>query len=113
MLDRLQTFIYTTPETAHWISADNVDPGVSTNWGFFPFMPTLKEFSGGIIAGALVLCVVAIIGSVVMLAFGKSMKSQSMSSVSSGALLWTIFASVIIGSSSGLVAWAAGIDIGF
>lgn len=112
MLNRLNTFL-SSNTTPQWITADVVDPGVKTNWSFFPFMQALKDGVGGVIAIALVLSVLAFVGSLVMLALSKSMKAQGMSTISTTALLWSLVCAVGVASGSGAVAWAAGIDIGF
>lgn len=89
------------------------DPGIKVNWAFFPFMAALKDAVGGVLAVAIVLCVVLLIAFAVTWGAGKLGGSRGAQSVGAGGFIAVAIVSVLVGAASGIVAWATAIDTGF
>ncbi|NKX94258.1 hypothetical protein HF995_13430 [Sanguibacter hominis ATCC BAA-789] len=98
--------------TALAVLPAKIDPGVKVNWSFFPFMKTLKDAAGGLIAVGLVIGVIGIVIGAIMLMMAKSTKSTRMSDASATVLLWVIGTSAVIASASGLIMWGASQSLG-
>ncbi len=90
-----------------------IDPGVKVNWTFFPFMSTLKNATGGVLAVVLVLAVLAMIVSGLVLAWAKISGSGRVSDKGASVLLWVLVGAAIVASASPIIAWVTGIDTGF
>lgn len=88
-----------------------IDPKVSPNDGFFPFMGTLRNAAGGVLSAVIVLSVIAFLIAVVMLVFGKASKSRSMSEQTTSALVWVVVGAALAGAASGLITWATGLKL--
>lgn len=89
------------------------DPGVDFNWGFFPFMQTLRDAAGGGLATALIVSVVVLALAAVMWGAGKIAGARSMQSVGFGAFCVAAVVTVLIGAANGIAAWGSGVDTGF
>lgn len=90
-----------------------VDPKVTPNWTFFPFMGWLQNLVGGGVAVVLVLLVlVAVIGAMVW-AGSKFTGAQRMQGVSGTVVVVAFGAAVLVGSASAIIKWSAGQDLGF
>ena len=92
---------------------DGYDPGVASDWGFLPFMSTIKQLVGSTVAvGLLGLVATGAIGAVVWglsTAFGAHRAAQ----YSKWATIGSVGLAMVVGGISGLVRWGAGIGAGW
>jgi len=92
---------------------DGYDPGVAPDWGFLPFMSTIKQLVGSTVAvGLLGLVATGAIGAVVWglsTAFGAHRAAQ----YSKWATIGSVGLAMVVGGISGLVRWGAGIGAGW
>ncbi|GAB4097652.1 hypothetical protein GCM10028787_31270 [Brachybacterium horti] len=83
-------------------------PDIPINWSYFPFMPQIQNLLGGVLAVALLLCVLAFVAAAVVLGFAKISGSQAMSQSTVSALFVVLGVAAGVGVAAGLVGWASG-----
>lgn len=91
----------------------NVDPGVKPNFSSLPFISWLRNIVGGVQGAMLIICVLLLIIGVVVLVVSKVGSSRGGAAASSSLLLWVGIAALVVGSSSGVIAWLGSQDTGF
>lgn len=89
------------------------DPGVDFDWGFWPFMQTLRDAAGGTLALLLIVSVVLMAVALVVWGAGKISGGRSMQQVGGGALLVTALVSIGLGAANAYARWGSGVDLGF
>ncbi|WP_157085745.1 hypothetical protein [Devriesea agamarum] len=88
-----------------------VDPGVKIDSGFWPFTKIFQQSVGGLLFILIIASVATFAISGVMLAVAKLSNSQKVANVSTTILGWTLLGAAVVGSASGLVAWASGLKL--
>lgn len=89
------------------------DPGVGFDWAFFPFMGTLREAVGGVLAVTLVVSVALLVLGALVWAAGRLMGSQGMQRASAAGMLVVVVAAIVIGGANAIVGWGSNLDTGF
>ena len=86
------------------VVAAGFDPGVDPNGGA-PWMETLRNITGMIMATCIVLLVLLLVVAVILLVTGKLSHHGGAQGVGITALIWGLVGAAVIGSLSGLVFW--------
>lgn len=89
------------------------DPGVGFDWDFFPFIETLRQAVGGVMAITLIVSVALLVIGAIVWAAGRAMGSQGMQKASAVGMLIVLVAAIVIGGSNAMIGWGSGIDTGF
>ena len=87
-----------------------IDPKVTPNDNL-PFISTVRDIVGGVLTLGVVVSVAALVVAAIILVWGKVSKSSMAAQVGTSVLLWVLVGASIIGSASGLIAWAADIKL--
>ena len=88
------------------------DPGVTFDWDFFPWMTTLREAVGGVMAITLVLAVALLVIGAIVWGAGRAMGSKGMQQASATGMLIVGGAAIIIGAANGAINWFSNVNIG-
>ncbi|CAM3582940.1 Integral membrane protein [Occultella aeris] len=89
------------------------DPDVTFDWDFFPFMDTLREAVGGVLAVVLVIDVAVLVLCAIAWAAGRIAGSRGIQQASAIGMLIAVGVAAIIGGANALVRWGANVDLGF
>lgn len=89
------------------------DPGVSFDWDFFPFMDTLRQAVGGVMAITLVVAVVLLVIAAIVWGAGRAMGSKGMQQASAVGMIIVVAVAIVIGGSNAIIGWASNVDTGF
>lgn len=80
---------------------------IRPNWGFFPFMDTLKSIVSGTEAVMLLVCVVAVLLATGGWILGKVSQNSGLARISGFVIVAAVIAAVIVASAGPLVDWAS------
>lgn len=83
-------------------------PDIQPNWTYFPFMPTIQNAVGGILAVIIILMIAAFAIAGLILAIGKISDSRELSNKTTGILITILVMTAIVGAASAIIGWASG-----
>ena len=86
------------------------DPGISPQFDA-PWMGQLQDLFGQIGGTAIIVCVLGVFITAIVWAVSKAVGSQAGQTVGGIGFLVAVGAAVLIGSASGLIQWASGINL--
>lgn len=92
------------------IHAESYDPAVTAN-GNAPWMGTLRDIAGFVMATCIVILVMLLIVGAVLLVMGKLSHHGGAQGVGVTVLIWALVGAAIIGSASGLVFWFTSLSL--
>lgn len=92
------------------VLAQGYDPGIAPNFAA-PWMPSLQNVGGMVMATAIVLLGVVLIVGALVWAAGKLSNTGGAQTAGLSILLYGVLAAVIIGSTGGIISWATGIPL--
>lgn len=92
------------------VLAQGYDPGIIPNFDA-PWMPSLQNVGGMIMATAIVVLGIVLILGAVLWAAGKLGAGSKAQDAGLNVLLYGTLGAVVIGSAGGIVAWATGVPL--
>lgn len=91
------------------VRAGATDPGVNVNQGGLPGMTQLQNMAGGLMFGALILCVVGVIVGAALWAVGSNSSNHQAASRGKTGVMVSTGAAILVGAANFLVSWGSGI----
>lgn len=76
-------------------------------------MAWFRDIAGGLLTVVIVLCVIALVGTVGLVVYTKAAPDSGVRPVSPGRIGVVLVVAILAGSMSGLVAWGTGLPLGF